>query len=84
MADIGQQIILDGQQVFLQLIQGQARIEAKLDILTQRESELQTRVCILEQETNMMKGERRFLKLWLPIIIAILNGFISYIMARMF
>lgn len=76
---MGDEITLNSQEVFLQLIQGQSRIEAKLDSQIQVAEGLGKRVCSLEQEVNQMAGERRFMKFWLPLVCTVISIVVNLI-----
>jgi hypothetical protein len=77
----GQQLALDGPSVVLQLIQGQARIEAKLDVYAGQLPNIFDRLRLLEGCQAQHEGERRFLKFWLPVLITIGSLVIAIITA---
>jgi hypothetical protein len=76
-------ITLNAQDVFLQLIQGQSRIEAKLDSNIKVMDRMDGRVSALEIEQNKLQGERRFVKFYMPFLTVAISlvgsGFITYI-----
>ena len=49
---MGENQIAVPMDVFLKIIEGQARIEAKLDAHIGTESTLESRVCVLENDSN--------------------------------
>ncbi|VBB07345.1 Hypothetical protein LUCI_2589 [Lucifera butyrica] len=65
---MGENQIAVPMDVFLKIIEGQARIEAKLDTHISTESTLENRVYALETDANQAKGGRRMLMWIIPAI----------------
>lgn len=65
---MGDNQIVVPMDVFLKIIEGQARIEAKLDAHIGNESTLESRVCVLENDSNQIKGGRKILTWLIPLL----------------
>lgn len=72
-----QEIKLNSQDVFLKLIEGQARIETKLDSNNQAISLNAREIRSLKTEIDMIKGERRYLRYVQPFIVLALSTALS-------
>lgn len=71
-------------EIFLKIIEGQARIEAKLDAHIGTELSLEARIGVLETENNQAKGGRRMLVWLVPVLsglAAITGTAITYAVA---
>jgi hypothetical protein len=68
---MGENQIMLPMDIFLKIIEGQARIEAKLDSHITAESMLTARVSNLESDNNQAKGARKMLVWLVPILSAL-------------
>lgn len=65
---MGENQIAVPMDAFLEIIKGQARIEAKLDAHIGNESTIEGRVCALENDSNQIKGGRKMLTWLIPLL----------------